>query len=95
MNISNNFTKELIFYNNCEINNNIYEKIFQYIFEYNLMYDEKLDKYQEKKQFFINIDYINKNINILIDETIANKRYEDLKYIEILDIYKRFNFSFC
>ena len=32
---------------------------------------------------------------MLIDESIANKRYEDLKYIEILDIYKRFNFSFC
>ena len=34
----------------------------------------------------------NKNINILIDATIANKRYEDLKYSEILDLYKRFNF---
>ena len=37
----------------------------------------------------------NKNIKILIDEKIADKRYEDLKYLEILDIYKRFNFSFC
>ena len=37
----------------------------------------------------------NKNIKILIDTKIANKRYEDLKYDEILDIYKRFNFSFC
>ena len=37
----------------------------------------------------------NRKINMLIDESIANKRYEDLKYIEILDIYKRFNFSFC
>ena len=35
----------------------------------------------------------NKNIKILIDETLANKRYEDLTYAEILDIYKRFNFS--
>jgi 16S rRNA (adenine1518-N6/adenine1519-N6)-dimethyltransferase len=56
----------------------------------------------EKLDCFLNIFFINKrkkiksnkNINILIDETIANKRYEDLKYIEILDIYKRFNFSF-
>jgi 16S rRNA (adenine1518-N6/adenine1519-N6)-dimethyltransferase len=53
--------------------------------------------------YFLNAFFINKrkkiksnkNIDILIDETIANKRYEDLKYIEILDIYKRFNFSFC
>jgi 16S rRNA (adenine1518-N6/adenine1519-N6)-dimethyltransferase len=53
--------------------------------------------------YFLNAFFINKrkkiksnkNINMLIDETIANKRYEDLKYIEILDIYKRFNFSFC
>ena len=52
--------------------------------------------------FFLNIFFINKRkkiksnrkINMLIDESIANKRYEDLKYIEILDIYKRFNFSF-
>ena len=37
----------------------------------------------------------NKNIKILIDERIANKRFEDLKYIEVLDIYERFNFSIC
>ena len=37
----------------------------------------------------------NKNIKIVIDETIGNKRYEDLKYAEILDVYKRFNFSLC
>ena len=36
----------------------------------------------------------NKNIKILINEKIANKRYEDLKYEDILDIYKRFNFFF-
>jgi len=35
----------------------------------------------------------NKNIKIFVKPTIANKRYEDLKYTEILDIYKRFNFS--
>ena len=53
--------------------------------------------------FFLNIFFINKrkkiksnkNLKIIIDEIIANKRYEDLKYNEILDIYKRFNFSFC
>ena len=50
--------------------------------------------------YFINTFFINKrkkiksnkNIKILINEKIANKRYEDLKYNEILDIYKRFNF---
>ena len=57
----------------------------------------------ENLEYFINTFFINrrkkiksnKNIEILIDETIANKRYEDLKYTEILDIYKKFNFSFC
>ena len=52
--------------------------------------------------YFLNIFFINKrkkiksnkNLKILIDEIIANKRYENLKYNEILDIYKRFNFSF-
>ena len=52
--------------------------------------------------YFLNTFFINrrkkiksnKNIKILIDEKIANKRYEDLTYTEILDIYKRFNFSF-
>ena len=36
----------------------------------------------------------NKNIKNLIDRTIANKRFEDLKYNDVLDIYKRFDFSF-
>ena len=53
--------------------------------------------------YFLNTFFINKrkkiksnkNIKILIDESIANKRYEDLNYTEILDIYKRFNFSIC
>ena len=35
----------------------------------------------------------NKSIADFIDQKIANKRYEDLKYSEILDIYKKFNFS--
>ena len=53
--------------------------------------------------YFINVFFINKrkkiksnkNVKILVNEIIANKRYEDLKYSEILDIYKRFNFSLC
>jgi len=57
----------------------------------------------ENLDYFINIFFTNKRkkiksnkkIKILIDENIANKRYEDLEYNEILDIYKRFNFSFC
>ena len=52
--------------------------------------------------YFLNIFFVykrkkiksNKTIKILIDEKIANKRYEDLTYTEILNIYKRFNFSF-
>jgi len=53
--------------------------------------------------YFINTFFINKrkkiksnkNIRISIDKAIVNKRYEDLKYNEILDFYKRFNFSVC
>ena len=63
----------------------------------------KKNIHSENLDYFINTFFINrrkkiksnKNIKILIDETIANKRYEDLKYTEILDIYKKFNFSFC
>jgi 16S rRNA (adenine1518-N6/adenine1519-N6)-dimethyltransferase len=53
--------------------------------------------------YFLNIFFINKrkkiksnkNIKMILNSTIENKRYEDLKYSEILDIYKRFNFSIC
>ena len=53
--------------------------------------------------YFINVFFINKrkkiksnkSINILINPTIASKRYEDLKYNEILDIYKRLDFLLC
>ena len=52
--------------------------------------------------YFLNIFFINKRkkiksnkyIKIKIDKKIANKRYEDLKYSEILNIYQRFNLSF-
>ena len=65
----------------------------------------KLIKRNIKKKnldYFINIFFINKrkkiksnkNIKIKIDETITNKRFEDLKNNEILEIYKRFDFSF-
>ena len=54
-------------------------------------------------EYFLNKFFINKrkkiksnkNIKILFDTSVVNKRYEDLKYAEILDIYKRFNFSLC
>ena len=63
----------------------------------------KKDIEAQNLDYFINTFFINKRkkiksnkkIKILIDETIANKRYEDLKYTEILNIYKRFNFSIC
>ena len=57
----------------------------------------------QKLDYFISTFFINKrkkiksnkNIVNFIDEKIINKRYEDLKYKEILNIYKKFNFSFC
>ncbi len=58
--------------------------------------------HSQNLDYFLNIFFINKRKKIksnknfmgLIDEKIENKRYEDLKYCEILDIYKRFDFSF-
>jgi 16S rRNA (adenine1518-N6/adenine1519-N6)-dimethyltransferase len=55
----------------------------------------------EKLNYFLNIFFknkrkiikSNKNIKNLLDVKTANKRYEDLKYNEILYIYERFNFS--
>ena len=35
----------------------------------------------------------NKNFKNFINKKIIDKRYEDLKYSEVLEIYKRFNFS--
>ncbi len=63
----------------------------------------KKNIHQQKLNYFLKIFFINKrkkiksnkNFRILIDKKIADKRYEDLKYDEILDIYKRFNFSLC
>jgi 16S rRNA (adenine1518-N6/adenine1519-N6)-dimethyltransferase len=64
----------------------------------------KLIKRNIKKKnldYFINIFFINKRKKIksnknflkLINNEIMNSRYEDLKYNQILDIYKRFDFS--
>ena len=55
---------------------------------------------KEKLDLFINLFFLNKRKKIksnkyfynIIDERIINKRYEDLKFNDILDIYKRFNF---
>ncbi len=55
---------------------------------------------KKKLEYFLNTFFMNKrkkiksnkNIKNLIDENIANKRFEDLKYTQILEIYKRFNF---
>jgi len=60
------------------------------------IHSQKLDYFLNK--FFVNKRKkikSNKNIKNLIDKKIENKRYEDLKYCEILLIYKKFNFSFC
>ena len=59
--------------------------------------------HSQNLDYFLNTFFINKRkkiksnkkIKIFIGEALANKRYEDLKYTEILDIYKRFNFTLC
>ena len=81
-----------VFYPKPKVNS----KVVKFVLNKENIHSENLD-------YFLNVFFINKrkkiksnkNINILIDETIGNKRYEELKFIEILDIYKRFNFSFC
>ena len=81
-----------VFYPKPKVNS----KVVKFVLNKENIHSENLD-------YFLNVFFINKrkkiksnkNINIFIDETIANKRYEELNYIEILDIYKRFNFSFC
>ena len=80
-----------VFYPKPKVNS----KVVKFVLNKEIINPKNLDH-------FINIFFINKrkkiksnkNIVIPINEDIANKRYEDLKYIEILDIYKRFNFSF-
>ena len=55
----------------------------------------------ENLEYFLNIFFknkrkkikSNKNIKNLVDLKTANKRYEDLEYIEVLNIYERFDFS--
>ena len=81
-----------VFYPKPKVNS----KVVKFVLNKEKIHSEKLD-------YFLNTFFINKrkkiksnkNIKFLINETIANKRYEDLKYFEILDVYKRFNFSLC
>ena len=59
------------------------------------------DVHSNNLDFFFNKFFINKrkkivsnkNFKNFINEKIIDKRYEDLKYSEVLEIYKRFNFS--
>ena len=59
------------------------------------------DVHLKNLDFFFNKFFINKRKKIIsnknfknfINEKIIDKRYEDLKYSEVLEIYKRFNFS--
>ncbi len=79
-----------VFYPKPKVNSKVvkFELIKKNIHSHNLDYF--------LKSFFINKRKkikSNKNIEILTDKTLADKRYEDLKYNEILYIYKRFNFS--
>ena len=81
-----------VFYPKPKVNS----KIVKFVFYKKNIQSQNLD-------YFINSFFINKrkkiksnkNITVLIDQNVENKRYEDLEYKEILDIYKRFNFSFC
>ena len=81
-----------VFYPKPKVNSKVvkFELIKQNINSKNL--DYFLNKFFVNKRKKIKS---NKNVKIVIDEKITHKRYEDLKYQEILDIYKRFNFSFC
>mgnify|MGYP001445470958 CR=1 FL=1 len=81
-----------VFYPKPKVNSKVirYELIKKNIHSHNL--DYFINKFFTNKRKKIKS---NKNINILIDETIANKRYEELKYSEVLEVYKRFNFSIC
>ena len=80
-----------VFYPKPKVNSKVikFELIKQNINSQNLDYFLSIFFINKRKKI-----KSNKNIKILINETIANKRYEDLTYTEILDIYKRFNFSF-
>ena len=81
-----------VFYPKPKINSKVikFKLIKKNIEEYNLNYFTNIFFINKRKKI-----KSNKNIKFVIDETIANKRYEDLKYKEILDIYKRFNLSLC
>ena len=60
------------------------------------------DVHSKNLDFFFNKFFINKRKKIIsnknfknfINKKIIDKRYEDLKYSEVLEIYKRFNFTF-
>jgi len=60
---------------------------------------QNIDK--KKLDYFLKIFFINKRKKIksnkkfkdILDKKTGDKRYEDLEYSEVLDIYKRFNFS--
>ncbi len=80
-----------VFFPKPKVNSKVvkFELINQNIHSQNL--DYFLNKFFVNKRKKIKS---NKNMKSLIDEKIGNKRYEDLEYSEILDIYKRFNFSF-
>ena len=74
----------------------VYSKVVKFELIKKNIHLQNLDYFLNK--FFINKRKkikSNKNIRISIDKAIVNKRYEDLKYNEILDFYKRFNFSVC
>ena len=61
----------------------------------------KKDINNEKLNLFVKLFFVNKRKKIksnkyfagILDEKNINKRYEELKYKEILSIYKRFNFN--
>ena len=77
MNISTNLELKSTF-NNYENKINFDDKLFNYVIEYIYLYQEKLDKYDEKCLFNINIDYCNKRINIMsFDFLLKFSLYKD------------------
>ena len=79
-----------VFYPKPKINS----KIVKFTLKNHSINNEKLEYFM--KNFFINKRKkikSNKNVKNILNFNIINKRYEDLNYDEILEIYQRFNFS--
>ena len=80
-----------VFYPKPKVNS----KVVRFILKKQYINTKKLDLFI--KYFFINKRKkikSNKYLSNIINKKFIDKRYEDLSYIEILEVYKKFNFSF-